>query len=129
MIGVVAAEDGFADSLGTELQQVEHDRRLGELVALQRPLETGSDKRAQADALLDRAATPGTKMRDALADEAKALTSIGNSLRIRHSEVTQEVIDRSEQLDWLFVRMFGFVRLLLLLSGRGAHPTSAGGSR
>lgn len=92
-------------------------------------LETGSDKRAQADALLDRAATPGTKMRDALADEAKALTSIGNSLRIRHSEVTQEVIDRSEQLDWLFVRMFGFVRLLLLLSGRGAHPTSAGGSR
>lgn len=92
-------------------------------------LESGSDKRAQADALLDRAAAPGTKMRDALADEAKSLTSIGNSLRIRHSEVTQEMIDLSEQLDWLFVRMFGFVRLLLLSSGRCAHPTFAGGSR
>ncbi len=92
-------------------------------------LEPGSDKRAQADALLDRAAAPGTKMRDALADEAKALTSIGNSLRIRHSEVTQETIDRSEQLDWLFVRMFSLVRLLLLASGRSTHSPSTEGSR
>lgn len=90
-------------------------------------LEPGSDKRAQADALLDRAAAPGTRMRDALADEAKALTAIGNSLRIRHSEVAQEIIDQSEQLDWLFVRMFGFLRLLLLSSGRSNQPTSAGG--
>ena len=90
-------------------------------------LEPGSDKRAQADALLDRAAAPGTKMRAALADEAKALTSIGNSLRIRHSEVTQEMIDLSEQLDWLFVRMFGFLRLLLLSSGRSINSTSTGG--
>lgn len=86
-------------------------------------LEPGSDKRAQADALLDRGAAPGTRMRDALADEAKALTSIGNSLRIRHSEVTQEMIVRSGQLDWLFVRMFSFVRLLLLASGRSAHSS------
>ncbi len=92
-------------------------------------LEPGSDKRAQADALLDRAAAPGTRMRDVLAEEAKALTSIGNSLRIRHSEVTQEMVDRSEQLDWLFVRMFSFVRLLLLASGRSAHASSAGGSQ
>jgi hypothetical protein len=92
-------------------------------------LEPGSDKRAQAEALLDRAAAPGTRMRDALAEEAKALTSIGNSLRIRHSEVTQEMIDRSEQLDWLFVRMFSFMRLLLLASGRSAHSPSADGSR
>ncbi|NIZ11956.1 hypothetical protein [Phaeobacter sp. HF9A] len=90
-------------------------------------LEPGSDKRAQADALLDCAAAPGTKMRAALADEAKSLTSIGNSLRIRHSEVTQEMIDRSEQLDWLFVRMFGFLRLLLLSSGRSNNPTPTGG--
>ncbi|WP_222874250.1 hypothetical protein [Hankyongella ginsenosidimutans] len=56
----------------------------------------------------------------ALGDEAKALTIIGNSLNIRHSEVSQEIIERSEQLDWLFVRMFSFVRLLLDSSGRGA---------
>ena len=90
-------------------------------------LEHGADKRAQADALLDRAASPGTRMRDALAEEARALTAIGNSLRIRHSEVTQEMIDRSEQLDWLFVRIFSLVRLLLLASGRSAHPPSAAG--
>jgi hypothetical protein len=90
-------------------------------------LEPGTDKRAQADALLDRAAASGSRMRDALAEEARALTSIGNSLRIRHSEVTQEMIDRSEQLDWLFVRMFSFVRLLLLASGRSAHPPTAAG--
>lgn len=83
-------------------------------------LEPGRDKRAQADALLDRAAPSGTRMRDAIADEAKALTEIGNSLRIRHSETTQEMIDRSEQLDWLFVRMFSFVRMLLVSSGRSA---------
>ena len=90
-------------------------------------IEQGSDKRAQADALLDRAAAPGTRMRAALAEEAKALTSIGNSLRIRHSEVAQEVIDRSDQLDWLFVRMFSFLRLLLLSSGRSTNPAPTGG--
>lgn len=83
-------------------------------------LEPARDKRAQADALLDRAAPSGTRMRDAIADEAKALTEIGNSLRIRHSETTQEMINRSEQLGWLFVRMFSFVRMLLVSSGRSA---------
>jgi hypothetical protein len=83
-------------------------------------LEPGSDKKVQADALLDRAADARSKMRIALSEEAKALTTLGNSLRIRHSELTQEMIDRSEQLDWLFVRMFSFVRLLLLSSGRSA---------
>lgn len=81
-------------------------------------LEPGEDKKVQADALLNRAAVPGSKMRDALGEEAKVLTKLGNSLRIRHSEVTQETIEHSEQLDWLFVRMFSFVRLLLLSSGR-----------
>lgn len=81
-------------------------------------LEPGVDKKAQADALLDRAAAPGSKMRYALGEEAKALTDVGNSLRIRHSEIAQEMIERSEQLDWLFVRLFSFLRLLLLSSGR-----------
>lgn len=81
-------------------------------------LESGADKREQADALLDQAATPGSLMRDFLSEEAKTLTKIGNSLKIRHSEVSQESIDQSEQLDWLFVRMFSYLRLLLLSSGR-----------
>lgn len=81
-------------------------------------LEPGADKKAQADALLDRAAAPDSKMRSALGEEAKALTDIGNRLRIRHSEIEQEMIDRSEQLDWLFIRLFGFLRMLLVSSGR-----------
>lgn len=83
-------------------------------------LEPGGDKKAQADALLNRAATPGSLMRGLLDEEARALTAIGNKFRIRHSEINQEPIDRSEQLDWLFVRMFSFLRLLLLSSGRSA---------
>ena len=83
-------------------------------------LERGADKKARADALLDRAGAPGSTMRSALSEEAKALTDIGNSLRIRHSEIAQEMIERSEQVDWLFVRLFSFVRLLLLSSGRSA---------
>lgn len=59
-------------------------------------------------------------MRAVLGEEAKALTMLGNSPRIRYSEVTQEMIVGSEQVDWLFVRMFGFVGLLLLASGRSA---------
>lgn len=85
-------------------------------------LEPGTNKRMQADALLDRVAVPGSKMRLDLADEARSLTTIGNTLRIRHSEVSQEIIERSEQLDWLFVRMFSFVRLLL--AGIRRSPSS-----
>lgn len=81
-------------------------------------LEPGASKKEQADALLDRAAAPHSQMRAILAEEAKVLTTIGNTFRIRHSEVTQTPIERSEQLDWLFVRMFSFLRLLLLSSGR-----------
>lgn len=83
-------------------------------------LEHGADKKAQADALLNRAAIPGSKVHMMLGEEAKALTTIGNSLRIRHSEVAQEMIERPEQLDWLFVRLFSFLRLLLASSGRSA---------
>lgn len=81
-------------------------------------LEPGANKKVQADALLDRAATPATRLRATLADEATALTTIGNAYRIRHSETSQEALDRPEQMDWLFIRMFAFVRLLLTTSGR-----------
>lgn len=82
-------------------------------------LEAGSNKREQADALLDRAAPPGSLFRQTLAGEAKALTDIGNSFRIRHSEVGQESLSTSEQIDYLFTRMFAFIRHVLKASGRG----------
>jgi len=82
-------------------------------------LEPGSNKKSQADSLLDRVAPPGSKLRQALGDEALALTSIGNTFRIRHSETSQESLTASEQADYLFWRMFAFVHLILKATGRG----------
>lgn len=82
-------------------------------------LEPGADKRAQADALLDRAAAPGSNFRRVLAEEAVALTTIGNGFRIRHSETTQEVLSSLDQVDYLFGRMFSFIRMVLRATGRG----------
>lgn len=82
-------------------------------------LEPGVNKRVQTDALLDRVAAPGSRFREALTLEATALTSIGNSFRIRHSETTQEALTSPEQVDYLFTRMFAYVRVLLKGTGRG----------
>ena len=82
-------------------------------------LEPGGSKRVQADALLDRVAQPGSELRQALAREAAELTTIGNSFRIRHSETTQEALTSLDQVDYLFARMFAFVRVILKGTGRG----------
>lgn len=81
-------------------------------------LEPGANKRVSADALLDRAARPGSKLRQVLADEAEALTRIGNAHRIRHAEVGQEALDTTAQVDFLFGRLFAFIHLVLVSSGR-----------
>ena len=82
-------------------------------------LEPGSNKRSQADALLDRAAAQGTRLREMLGEEAIALTKIGNRFRIRHSEVDQEKLSSPEVIDYVFGRMFGFLRMVLKATGRG----------
>ena len=82
-------------------------------------LEPGSDKRIQADALLDRVATPRTKFRQVLGEEATALTKIGNGFRIRHSEISQENLNSLDQVDYLFGRLFAFIRMVLKATGRG----------
>src|SRR5262249_27670501 len=81
-------------------------------------LEEGGNKRAQADALLDKAAA--SRFREMLGAEARALTEIGNSFRIRHAETNQEILTTPEQLDYLFHRMFSFIRFVLKATGRGA---------
>lgn len=82
-------------------------------------LEPGAKKKVQADALLDRVADNGTGFRLMLGREAEELTSIGNRFRIRHAETTQEPIGLPDHADYLFVRMFAFIRLVLRRSGRG----------
>lgn len=82
-------------------------------------LELGADKKAQADALLDKTAFVGSKFRTVLGEEAKHLTQIGNTFHIRHKETSQEILQNPEQIDYLFHRMFAFIRHVLKSTSRG----------
>jgi hypothetical protein len=82
-------------------------------------LNPGVDKKARAEAMLARV-QGGPKFRGFLDEEAAALTRAGNSLRIRHSEVFQEILSTSDQIDYLYFRMFTFVRLMVRANGWGS---------
>jgi hypothetical protein len=79
------------------------------------------DKAKGAEMILDRSAAPAVSpvLRASMRSEAKALTELGNNLTIRHHEVGREAIQTSEQVDYLFGRMFSFILLQLKASGRG----------
>jgi hypothetical protein len=75
-------------------------------------LEKPTDKKKSISTLLDKASTdPDTRL--LLEEEARKLTEIGNKFHIRHSEVTQIVIDNNSIIDYLFYRLFAFIQLLL----------------
>ena len=82
-------------------------------------IESGKDKKASMKLLLDTAASEPT-FRQRLEDEAIALTEIGNTFMIRHTETNKIPVVQSERIDYLFHRMFALVRLLLRTNGRGA---------
>lgn len=75
-------------------------------------LEHPDNKRKSVSSLLDLAATD-VAFREVLAAEARALTDIGNSFHIRHSEVTQSVVVEPGHIDYLFHRLFSLITLLL----------------
>jgi len=81
-------------------------------------IEPGKDKQSQIKALLDRCSSE-PKMRDSLEKEARELTSIGNSYRIRHSETDKTPISDANMVDYFFHRMFSMIRLLLRTTGKG----------
>lgn len=81
-------------------------------------VEPGKDKKAQATALLGKASTIPS-LREQLQKEARELTEIGNKFMIRHTETDKIPITESRHVDYLFHRMFAFIRLLLRSSGRG----------
>jgi hypothetical protein len=82
--------------------------------------EPGADKRAQAVALLTRAtASVGPRFRELISEEAQRLTRIGNEFRVRHSEIDKEIVNNAAQFDYLFARMFGFIRYVLISTVRG----------
>ncbi len=77
-------------------------------------LDGEGDKKTKVTLMLDEVAGPTSPVfREALEREARALTDIGNDLRIRHSETDREVLAQPEHADYLFYRMFSLIRLIL----------------
>lgn len=79
-------------------------------------LESPGNKKQSIESLLLRAA-PDAAFRSVLEAEARALTEIGNSFHIRHSEVTQSAVTDSAHIDYLFHRLYSLVALLLPKQG------------
>ena len=78
----------------------------------------GTNKGDQISSLLDDAAGSAYPVfRERLETDAKELTSIGNNHQIRHTEVTQEKVEASEHLDYLFHRLFSMIQLILKTKG------------
>lgn len=75
-------------------------------------LEDPENKKQSVETLFGKCAKDAA-FRKLLDDEARALTNIGNSFHIRHSEVTQATISDSAHVDYLFHRLFGMMQLLL----------------
>lgn len=75
-------------------------------------LEPGSDKRASANALIEKSASE-TTFKALLGEEAKSLTVVGNTFHIRHSETSQVELQSDDHVDYLFHRLFALIWLLL----------------
>jgi len=82
-------------------------------------LDSPGNKRQSIESLLLKAA-PDAAFRSVLDAEARALTDIGNSFHIRHSEVKQSAVTDSAHIDYLFHRLYSLVQLLL--SKRSGTP-------
>ncbi len=83
-------------------------------------LESPHNKKQSVEYLLSKAASDAA-FRSVLENEAHTLTEIGNSLHIRHSEVTQSAVTDSAHVDYLFHRLYAMIQLLLLKRGDTAR--------
>lgn len=68
------------------------------------------DKKKSIGMLLDKCSDEPI-FRELIETEAKALTAMGNSFHIRHSEVGQIEIQRGTQIDYVFHRLFSLILL------------------
>ena len=77
-------------------------------------IEGGKDKKARATALIDRAISNDAPVfRSVVETEFKAMTKAGNELRIRHFEVGHEPVGETGEKDYLFMRLYSLVWLML----------------
>lgn len=76
-----------------------------------------TDKKASMEEVL-KAAVPEPTFRERVDAEARALTEIGNTFRIRHHEQGKIRIDQDEHVDYLFHRLLALI--WMILKGRQA---------
>jgi hypothetical protein len=82
-------------------------------------LEPPHTKPAAAEALIARV-SPEPKVREMLSSEMrKELQDFGNGFFIRHADAGQVSLQTSEEIDYLFHRLFALIRLLLKTTGQG----------
>jgi hypothetical protein len=81
-------------------------------------LENPSNKKASIEMLLNKA-VPIAQLRELVNADGEILTRVGNDFMIRHTEVGKVPIERSEDIDYLFHRLFALVRLLFRATGSG----------
>ena len=83
----------------------------------------GGNKAESAQAMLDAVASPGSRFRELVETEARALTKIGNEFHIRHFETDKTPLQPAE-VDYLFHRMFALINLILNAHARAASEES-----
>ncbi|MFM0758420.1 hypothetical protein PQQ49_34670, partial [Paraburkholderia strydomiana] len=71
------------------------------------------DKKKSVAIILDAAAKAEPDFRQLLEDEAKALTSVGNTKLIRHYEKTRKPVFDTDHVDYLYFRLFALITLLI----------------
>ena len=71
-----------------------------------------ADKKEGAKQILDIASLNKPQFGETIRTEAHELTKIGNTLRIRHSETTKELVETRAQTSYLYFRCFALIQLL-----------------
>ena len=105
--------DGLLDTAIDRFLSPEPEARQDAFERL-KTIEGGKDKKARAAALIDRAVSDDAPVfRSIVETEFKAMTKAGNELRIRHSEVGHEPVGETGEKDYLFMRLYALVWLML----------------
>ena len=91
-------------------------RNCGTRGSALRRLSDPENKKNSVKILLDRV-TAEPNFRERVETEARQLTEIGNNFFIRHTEISKPPIADSHEVDYLFHRLFSFVRMILQANG------------
>jgi len=71
------------------------------------------NKKQSVEELIQLVANKNSGIEQLINDEAKALTSIGNTFQIRHFETNKIEITDNKHVDYLFYRMISLIHLFL----------------